>query len=177
MAADFDVWSGIEELCREAGVDHTDTDAIRRAMCLPASVMTRALPGARQLLETLRDVGLRRVILTNAIWRCETDYWNDFQAQGLAGLFEAVISSVDAGSRKPHQRIFELALEVAAAPPRQWIMIGNSEVNDIAPAASLGMRTVRVAIEDERPERSQADFMVMSLAEAARAVESLVSAA
>jgi FMN phosphatase YigB (HAD superfamily) len=43
-------------------------------------------------------------------------------------------------------------------------MIGNSEANDIQPALALGMRTIRVAIEEPPPTASAAHAVVTSLA-------------
>jgi len=42
-------------------------------------------------------------------------------------------------------------------------MIGNSERNDVAPALALGMRAVRVAIEEDQPAESAAHAVATSL--------------
>lgn len=140
---------------------------IRRAMSLPADGHIAVLPGARRLLETAASLGLRCVILSNGVWRTAADYWTDFHAQGLDHLIHAVISSVDTCWRKPNRRIFEAAVHAARAPAAACLMIGNSEAKDVLPAAELGIRTVRVAIEEPVPSRSRADFVGGSLAEVA----------
>ena len=47
------------------------------------------------------------------------------------------------------------------------IMIGNSEVNDIQPAVALGMRVLRVAIEEPAPRETAAHAVAISLEQAA----------
>lgn len=143
-------------------------EEIRRAMSLPAAGLIPVLPGARELLETVANLGLRCVILSNGIWRTAADYWTDFHGQGLDDLIHAVISSVDTCWRKPNRRIFETAVHAARAPAGACLMIGNSEAKDIVPAVELGIRTVRVAIEEAVPSRSQADLVGGSLAEVAQ---------
>ena len=102
-------------------------------------------------------------------------YMEDFKALGVVQYIDRVISSVDVGFLKPHSAIFEAALQAAECRPDRCVMIGNSEAKDIVPAAGLGMRTVRVAIEDERPAVSRADFVCDSLEQVAAVVRGLRS--
>ena len=55
-------------------------------------------------------------------------------------------------------------------------MLGNSEANDILPAVALGMRAIRVAIEDPPPESSAAHAVVTSLEAAHNIVKRWVDA-
>jgi len=50
-------------------------------------------------------------------------------------------------------------------------MVGNSEVNDIEPAVNLGMRSIRVAIEEPPPGRTCANVLATSLFNVARQLE------
>ena len=59
----------------------------------------------------------------------------------------------------------------AGCSPEQCIMVGNSEVNDIEPAKALGMRTVRVCIEEPPPITTRADAVVESLNELAAVLD------
>jgi FMN phosphatase YigB (HAD superfamily) len=45
-------------------------------------------------------------------------------------------------------------------------MVGNREMADIAPAKTLGLRTILVAIEDPVPAHTEADAVATSLAQA-----------
>ena len=139
--------------------------ALRSAMCLPASGRIDLFPGARELLATINGLGLTCVVVSNAVWRDTQAYQLDFADLGVADRIDAVVSSVDAGYRKPHPIIFDQALHKARCEPRAAVMIGNSEAKDIEPALALGMRAIRVAIEEPLPARSAAHAVARSLDE------------
>lgn len=171
----FNIWAAVERACLAAGVSGIAPEAVRHANSPPAQRLTRLLPGTRLLLETIRDLDLRCVIASNGIWRNEADYWNDFRAFKLADYIDAVVSSVDTIWRKPHHRFYEAALQATGVAPDRCVMVGNSETKDIVPAAEFGMRTIRVAIEDERPTATQANFTCHSLEEVAGVLRMLLA--
>ena len=146
--------------------------ALRRAMCLPADGHVDLFPGARELLQTIRALGLRCIVVSNAFSRAGDDYWADFAALGVDHHIDAVVSSVDVGVRKPNA-IFELALAKGQLVPGECVVIGNSEHNEIEPAAALGIYAIRVAIEEPLPDFTKAHGLVSSLAEAATVVRAL----
>jgi HAD superfamily hydrolase (TIGR01509 family) len=89
---------------------------------------------------------------------------------GLRKYFEVVVTSDEAGIKKPDPRIYRLALEQANCPPAQAVMIGDRLDNDIFPAKQLGMRTIRIrqgfsSIQEPLSEEYQADVTVESLEE------------
>ena len=51
-------------------------------------------------------------------------------------------ASAELGVAKPNKLIFERAFELAGCQPQNSVMVGDRLDNDIAPAKSLGMRTV-----------------------------------
>jgi FMN phosphatase YigB (HAD superfamily) len=169
-------------LVREAAVslgltlDGAGIVAVRRAMCLPAAGRGGLFRGARALLATIKAEDLRCVIVSNAVWRDREAYRRDFEELGVSDFIDAIISSVDVGFRKPHPAIFRTALEAAACPAAQCVMIGNSEAKDVQPALDLGMRVIRVAIEEPRPGVSAAHALATSLAETTDLVWSWVQA-
>jgi FMN phosphatase YigB (HAD superfamily) len=144
-----------------------ETDALRRALCLPAAEIHPLFAGARELLAEVRALGLRCVIVSNAAVRDAAAYRADLAAFGVAGLVDVVVSSVDLGVRKPHPAFFDAALAAAGCPARVCVMVGNSERNDIAPAVALGMRALRVAIEEPPPPSTAADAVCTDLARVA----------
>jgi len=60
------------------------------------------------------------------------------QANGLTGMFEAVILSVDVGLRKPHRGIFDLALERLGLLASEVVYVGDSYEADYLGARSAG---------------------------------------
>jgi putative hydrolase of the HAD superfamily len=64
------------------------------------------------------------------------------RAAGIDGYFEHIIFSEDAGVRKPHRGIFELAVHKAGAQIEQSLMIGDDWEADILGARDFGMDQV-----------------------------------
>ena len=136
-------------------------------MSLPARGRVQPFPGARQLLTGLAGRGIRVIIASNVLWRDGLAHRQDFEDFGLADFVTAYVSSVDVGWRKPHPNFFEAALSAAEQPAHQCAMVGDSETNDIRPAHTLGMLTVRVAIEEPMPAQSVATHVCGSLGQVA----------
>jgi len=128
--------------------------AVRRAMNAPADRLVTMFPGAPELLLTLRELGLRTVIVSNAYWRDAVAYRRDFDALGVGG-------------RKPDPAMLVAGAAAAGCAARECVMIGNVEEKDVLPALVLGMRALRVAPGAERAPRSAAGASVTSLADAA----------
>jgi FMN phosphatase YigB (HAD superfamily) len=146
----------------------------RRCACPPAAGSTSSQ--ARELLAAINGLGLTCVVVSNAAWRDTQAYQHDFADLGVADRIDAVISSVDAGYRKPHRMIFHNALFAARCGPPAAVMIGNSEAKDIEPALALGMQTIRVAIEEPLPARSAAHAVASSLDKVAATLRAWVRA-
>jgi HAD superfamily hydrolase (TIGR01509 family) len=143
------------------------TAAVSTAMCLPAEGRVRPFGGTEDLLAGLARRGLRVVIVSNVMWRNAEAHRRDFDAFGLSGFVDCYVSSLDVGWRKPHPAFFEVALARAGCPAQDCVMVGDSEANDIAPARTLGMVTVMVAIEAPSPATTTAEYQCRSLSEAA----------
>ena len=60
---------------------------------------------------------------------------------GLAGIFDAFLSSCWLGVRKPTPRIYTVALAASQAPPAHSLFIDDRAQN-LGPAAARGMRTI-----------------------------------
>jgi len=157
------------EPLRRHGIEPTAerVAAVVEAMCLPASPLVALLPGAPELLRAVRRAGLRSVVLSNSYWRSNAAYQRDFEDLGVAAEVDAYVSSLDAGFLKPHPAMFEAGLRAAGVPAERCAMVGNSEDKDVRPARTIGMRTIRVALEEPPPSTSEADAVTTSLDEAA----------
>lgn len=169
-----DLGGYVGEPLRRHGVEPTAerVAAVLDAMCIPAHPLVRLLPGAAELLLAVRRAGLRSVVLSNSYWRSNAAYQHDFQDLGVGGGIDAYVSSLDIGFRKPHPAMFEAGLRAAGVPAERCAMVGNSEDKDVRPARALGMRAIRVAIEEPVPASSQADAVTGSLHEVAHLLAS-----
>jgi HAD superfamily hydrolase (TIGR01509 family) len=149
---------------------------IRRAMAVPVADRLQPLPGAVELLSTIRMLGMRSVIASNTYWRDAKSYWEDFRLLGMADHVDAIVTSVDAGHLKPHPAVFEMAMRAGGAPPERCVVIGNKEANDIEPALALGMRTILVHPDDPVPISSQAHAVAPDLWACAQALKTMLGA-
>lgn len=140
-------------------------DAVLDAMDLPAEGIIEPFGGARELLATIKDLELTCAIVSNTTWRGSGGYRRDLNSLGVGDCVDVVTSSLDAGCRKPDEHIFRATLEACRVDPALCVMVGNSERNDILPALALGMRTIRVAIEEPPPSESRAQAVATSLHE------------
>jgi len=147
---------------------------VRRAMAIPIDPQFQPLPGAVELLATIRELGLRCVIASNTYWRDAESYWDDFTLLGMAPYIDAVVTSVDAGHLKPHPAVFELAVRAAGVPAEECVVIGNKEVNDVEPALALGMRAILVHPDDPPPATSKAHAVAADLWECAAALRAML---
>lgn len=88
-----------------------------------------ALPGARDALAGLHDLGARLVVVTNGFAAYQEPV---LDALGLLRYFEAVVTPERAGAAKPQRRIFE------AAGPLD-LFVGDTLVHDVLGARAAGV--------------------------------------
>jgi putative hydrolase of the HAD superfamily len=100
-----------------------------------AAIRFRAFDDAMPALAGLRGLGLRLVCVSNwdytlprVLARC-----------GLGGALDGVVTSAEAGARKPDPAIFERGLALAGAAPAEAIHIGDSPSEDVAGARAAGI--------------------------------------
>lgn len=147
--------------------DPAAVTAVRQAMIRPTAEVASFHEGAEELLRTLRDLGLRTVVVSNTGWHDAEAYRCDLAACGLDGLVDAIVTSVDAGRRKPDPAIFAAAVQLAGCAAAACVMLGDLEEKDVLPALAFGMRAVRVAHGATGPVITVADATARSLPEAA----------
>jgi HAD superfamily hydrolase (TIGR01549 family) len=153
---------------RAAGLTNISADRLLGLMDLPAHGVIDFLPNAKEFLETLKSLGLRVVVFSNATFRSSAGYLRDFRSLSADGLIDDFISSVDIGFRKPSDQMFAAALRAARCRPSECVAVGDSEQNDIVPAIARAMRAIRVAIEEPGPKETAAHAVATSLHEAAQ---------
>jgi HAD superfamily hydrolase (TIGR01509 family) len=160
-----DIYAYLSDVATVAGLQLAvdDLERLRRALCLPAHVAMKLFPNADTLLRAIKAMGLRCAIVSNALVRTGADYADDFEGFGLADCVTAWVSSLDVHMRKPHSLPFQQALNLIGCAPSEAAMVGDNERNDIVPAKSLGMRTVRVCIEPRPPSETVADVLATDL--------------
>ena len=69
----------------------------------------------------------------------------------LAPYFEFVLTSAGCGYRKPHPKIFQLALEMINARPDEVVMVGDTLKADILGANQVGMYSIWITRRTDTP--------------------------
>jgi HAD superfamily hydrolase (TIGR01662 family) len=128
-------------------------------------------PAALPLLDMLRANGVRVGVCSNAPYRVRS-----LHAQlvflGLDTHLDAVTFSAEVGWRKPSPRIFAAALRALGTNASATVMVGDSEVHDIAGAHATGMRAVLLCKTGAHPH-TEADAVIAALGEMTDALQSM----
>ncbi len=102
------------------------------------STFTHLLPNAVEILEYLSPK-YKLHIITNGFQEVQE---RKLKGSSIHHYFDQVVNSEMAGVKKPHPRIFELALERARVQPRNTLMIGDDLEADIQGARAMGMKVI-----------------------------------
>ncbi len=121
----------------------------------------RVLPGARELLNALREAGIPRSVGSSTP-RSNLDAI--FASTGLGELFDAVACGDDVTNGKPAPDVFLLAAKKLGLAPADCIVIEDAHVG-IAAARAAGMKVLAVATTHPLGELDAADAAVVSLEE------------
>jgi len=97
-------------------------------------------PGARDLLERLREEGISLVVATSAQ---KADLKGLLKQAGVHDLIEESTSSDDAEESKPDPDIVRAALEQAGVPAAEAVMIGDTPY-DVEASLRAGVRIIGV---------------------------------
>lgn len=95
-------------------------------------------PGARALVQYMRDQGLPLVVATSAK---EKELGAELKAADVDDLIENTTSSSDAEQSKPSPDIIEVALQKIGLPPNEVLMLGDTPY-DVEAARRAGAGTI-----------------------------------
>ena len=98
------------------------------------------VPGAKSLLDSLSRKKVHIGLITNASYA--EDIRQLLQQHEIREYFDQIIISAEVGYRKPHKKIFSIALELMESRADQSVMIGDSLVADIWGASQSGIRSI-----------------------------------
>jgi putative hydrolase of the HAD superfamily len=101
------------------------------------------IPGAVRAVSELEQLGLRLAVVSN--W--DVALVGHLEQLGLAGRFDAVVTSAEAGAPKPDPRIFRLALERLGVRPERALHVGDSEADEEG-ARAAGMAFAPAPLAD-----------------------------
>ncbi len=137
----------IAQAFSEAGLP-TDAATLKRAEAVlfePEVRASRLYPGAVRTLETLRAMGLRLGMISNAT--SHTLILDITAKLRIGEYFDPLVSSAGFGWIKPHPAIFAHVLDAWGVAAASVVMVGDTLRADIQGAQAVGMRSILVDIE------------------------------
>ena len=130
---------------RACGVGDDDLDALVADLHTASKTYTlEAYDEVPDVLAALRAGGITVAICSNWDWDLE----RAVALAGLEGMADVVVTSAQAGARKPHPRIYRHTLERCRAAPDRALFVGDTLYADVEGPVAYGMPAVHVWRED-----------------------------
>ena len=145
-------FSVLKELLAEKGYADISESVIRDSLDAHYAVTQRNWQleeDAIDCLTTLREQKYSLGLLSNA--GDHRDVLQLVEKFNITPYFEFIITSAGCGYRKPHPRIFELALEQVNARPEEVAMVGDTLHADILGANQVGMYSIWITRRTSTP--------------------------
>lgn len=134
-----------------AGDDHADPAEIVAALYRAVKTFTLcAYDEAPAVLAALRSRGLLLAVCSNWDWDLE----GALDGCGLGGAFDVIVTSAQAGARKPHPRIYDHTLaRCGDVAPGDVLFVGDTWAPDVIGPVTAGMRAAHVwrDADDRKP--------------------------
>lgn len=132
----------------------------------------RLVFGAVELLHALKERGMSIGLISDVAWGLPSEYpMRDIQHFGLGAYFDDYVFSTDVGLRKPHPKVFKIALSNLGVTASEAMYIGNSLAHDIKGAKGVGMKAVLKRSKYCPPAEVEADHVISSLDEVEALIE------
>ncbi|HML20385.1 MAG TPA: HAD family hydrolase [Aggregatilinea sp.] len=107
----------------------------------------RPLDGVYEMLDALRDDGMRLALISNTFWPGSV-HVQDLERFGLTQYFERLIFSADAEAWKPNSDVFLQALDALDLAPDEAAYVGDSLYFDVWGSKQAGLRGVWIEQPD-----------------------------
>ena len=109
-------------------------------------------------------------IVTNTTTSTEEHVRMALKKIGIEFYFDVIVTSVDVGYEKPHEKIFLTALRKLGVKPNEAVMVGNRISKDVLGANRLGMTSILYKWNERYPDKitsnlEKPDCTIKSLSE------------
>jgi len=135
-----------------------------------------------EVSETLPRIPVPLAVWANTRTATGSELRRFLDRAGIGRFFTGVVTSVDAGFRKPAPQFFEFALRNCGLARDEVLFVGNQLNTDIAGGQSYGIRTVwlggsayRSADETLSPQDVHPTYTIQTLRQLPSLLESLCS--
>lgn len=123
------------------GVPETDVESLVAELYAESKDFTvAAYPEVPGVLEELR----RRQIVVAVCSNWDWDLGAALDQAGLAPLVDVVVTSAQAGARKPHPRIYQHTLERCGVGAAEAVFVGDTWTPDVEGPLAAGLRPIHV---------------------------------
>jgi len=137
---------------------------------------SEALPGAGDVLERLRSLGVRTALVCDTGLSPGRVVRELLARAGLLSLLEVQVFSNEIGVPKPHPRVFEAALRPLGVRAGRAVHVGDLRRTDVQGGRGYGMGTVRIrAVFDDGAPFPDADAVIDAHDELADALEAIAT--
>jgi putative hydrolase of the HAD superfamily len=119
-----------------------------------------AAPGSHEVLDDLRQRGIRVGLISNTGTTPGVTFRQSLQGLGLHDYFDVLTFSDEVGLAKPSPRIFHLTLEQLGVTPGRAVHIGDTLEHDVAGARAAGMGSVWINHGNDRSPHPAPDAIV-----------------
>ncbi len=166
----------LKELLVEKGFANAPDDLLRAALDQHYAVTQQNWQledDAIDCLETLKNRSIKLGIISNA--GDDRDVIQLVENFNIIAYFEFILTSAACGYRKPHKRIFYLALENLNYLPTQIAMVGDKLDADIEGANQMGMYSIWITRRADMPPLTEMSVQPKALISALRDLPALLS--
>lgn len=123
-----------------------DEDNLERSLEVFYGVLLedrRLVHGAVELLAAIKGRGLSVGLISDVAWGLPSEFpMRDIRHFGMDAYFDDYVFSTDVGLRKPHPKMFKIALSNLGVEASEAMYVGNSLAQDIKGANGVGIRSV-----------------------------------
>ena len=155
-------------LYESQGIELSIKGAQRDKVFWDAASLGKSTVGIEEFLDFMKEQGIRVAVLSNITY-CGEALENRLEETLPNHEFEFIIATSEYMYRKPHHRIFELALEKADLKPEEVWYVGDNYACDVEGARGAGLFPVWYVGAMENPgEPEEETLMVESWEELKR---------
>lgn len=141
---EFDLLCVFAEMLENRGINRAKAPEYARKFRLMSREKLRLFPCIIEILDGLRERGAGVYLVSNA-QACFTR--DELDELALTSHFDGILISSEAGVKKPHKEIFDVAASRFGIKLDDCFYVGNDLHDDVLGASSAGLKTVYIETE------------------------------